>query len=497
MKLCTQNEPDREVDERMSTVRRLFKNTTILMLANSLQPLISFYLVVEISELMGAEGLGAYNTIFNYVLIFQISAAFGLRNLLTRDLAQYKEKTRRFMIDGSVIALIFSVLSLVAMSLVVQLLSDNPVVITGTMIASLSLIASGLADVYEGAIRGYERLSQIGYAWLGENLARVLISLWLVFSGYGIIELVWVFVILRFLKAGYYFYYLSRRIVVPFGAVDWQFVRELTAQARVFALTLLAVTIYWRADIIMLESMRSDAEAGLYSAAYRFLALSIVLIDSFVHSLFPVISGYFRSSPEQFQKACRKSLRLLVFVTVPMSVLMSLQAGPIITMIYSPEYEPSILVLQIIIWTLVPYGISQIFAYALVASKRQNVDMLVNITAMLANVILNFILIPRYGFIGATVATLISIHIYVGVQVPFVVQKIIHFGGREVFAGGFRVGLAILATVVTVFLMRDFHWIVSSAVAGLLYLATLFLSGAVSANDRQLIMRILRRPDAA
>ncbi len=487
------NAPDRGETERMSTVRRLFKNTTILMLANSLQPLISFYLVVEISELMGAEGLGAYNTIFNYVLIFQISAAFGLRNLLTRDLAQQKEKTRRFMIDGSVIALIFSVLSMLAMSLVVQLLSENPVVIAGTMIASLSLIASGLADVYEGAIRGYERLSQIGYAWLGENLARVLISLWLIFSGYGIIELVWVFVVLRFLKTGYYFLYLSRTIVVPFGRIDWAFVRELTAQARVFAVTLLAVTIYWRADIIMLESMRSDAEAGFYSASYRFLALSIVLIDSFVHSLFPVISGYFRTSQQQFEKACRKSLRLLVFVTVPMAALMSLQAGNIIRMIYPEEYEPSIRVLQIIIWTLVPYAVSQVFAYALVASKRQNIDMIVNITAMSANIILNFILIPRYGFIGATVATLISIHIYVAVQMPFVVQKIIRFAGSEVLAAVLRVGLAVTAVVGVVYFLQGIHWIPASMLAGMAYLGVLTATGAISADDRQLILRIVRR----
>ncbi|KAA3657348.1 MAG: hypothetical protein DWQ10_13490, partial [Calditrichaeota bacterium] len=238
----------------MNKLRRLLKNTLVLMLANVLQPVMAFYLIVVISDLMGAEGLGEYNTIFNYLLIFQVSAAFGLRNLLTRDLAQHKSQAAEYVTNGSLIALVSSASSAGLMSLSAWLISDDPVIVTGTFIASISLVATGVGDVYEGAIRGYEHITQIGYAWIAENFARVIICLWLIFAGYGILSLVWTYVALRFLKVVYYGWYVHKNIVTLVHSLKWGFVWSLVGKTKIFALTVFAVTVYWRADIIMLEA---------------------------------------------------------------------------------------------------------------------------------------------------------------------------------------------------------------------------------------------------
>ncbi|MFQ6114782.1 MAG: flippase, partial [bacterium] len=362
----------------MSTVRRLFKNTSILILANGIQPIVSFYLVVVISRKMGVDGLGAYSTIFNYVAVFQIVAAFGLRSLMTRDIAQNKENAQRYLVAGSIIAVLFAIISAGLMVLLVSMLSNEPLVVRGTIYASLALIAASLADAYEGVISGFERLSRIGYAWLTENFVRVGISLWLIYKGYGIIALVWVYVIMRYLKTCYYFYYINRSLVRGLGNVDWSFILTLIRQARTFALIVVCVTIYWKADVIMLEAIRSKEEVGYYSAAYRLLMFTFVLVDSFVNSLFPVISNYFKASASQFEVACKHSLRLLVLATVPISVALSLQAEKIILLLYGENFTHSVKVLQILIWALVPYAISQIFAYALVASNKQKLDLAVN-----------------------------------------------------------------------------------------------------------------------
>lgn len=463
------------------------------MLAYGLQPIISFYLIIAISQIMGVEGLGTYRTIFNYVAVFQISAAFGLRSLLTREIAQNKVATHKNLVSSSVIALVFSTISGLAMAILVSLLSDNPNVLEGTIYASLSLIALGLADVYEGVLGGFEKLSFVGYAWLVENVVRVAFSLWLLYTGFGIIALVWVFVITRILKTLCYAYFVKMRFADPFGKVDWAYTKVLARQAKTFAMITICVTIYWKADVIMIESMRSEEEVGFYSAAYSFLMISLVFVDSFVNSIYPVLANFFKAAQSQFETACRKALKLLGMATVPISVGFSVEAEKIIALIYGSDFFPSILVLQLLIWTLVPYAISQIFAYALVASNKQKIDLLVNAGSMAANITLNLFLIPKYGFLGATYATLISIHIYVGMQLPFVFPKIIKIPVKTMLNGFVRVAVAAGAMTLTLVFLPEFHVIPRLLIAGLVYLMTLLLCGVFSASDRALVAKVLKR----
>lgn len=478
----------------MSTVQRLFKNTSILILANGIQPIVSFYLVVIISREMGVNGLGAYSTIFNYVAIFQIIAAFGLRSLLTREIAQSKENAQRYLLAASIVSVLFAIISAGLMILLVSLLSDEPLVINGAIYASLSLIAASLADTYEGVISGFERLSQIGYAWLAENFVRVGISLWLIYNGFGIIAIVWVYVIVRYLKTSYYFYYISRNFVRGLGKIDWPFTYTLIRQARTFALIVVCVTIYWKADVIMLEAMRSKEEVGYYSAAYRLLMFTIILVDSFINSLFPVISNYFKCADSQFEILCKNSLRLLVLAAVPISVALSLQAEKIIFLLYGANFVYSAKVLQILIWTLAPYAISQIFAYALVASNNQKLDLAVNALSMLTNILLNFILIPRFGFMGASVATLISINIYVVLQIPFVLQKLIRFEYKAIIGGIVRVTLAASFMAIFIFLLRSsVNLLAVIPLSFLIYIISVFALGVLSESDKEFVFRLLRK----
>jgi len=477
----------------MSTAQRLFKNTVILTLANALQPVISFYLIVTISRVLKVEGFGEYNTILKYVAIFQIIAAFGLRNLLAREIAQNKEEAHRYLAASSNIAIAFGIASAVLMSLLVILISDDPFVIRGTIYASLSLVAAALTEAYEGVISGFEKLSHIGYASILENIVRVGLSLAVIYNGYGVMALIGVYVMTRYLKPVYYFYYINKYFARPLGAIQWPFIKALTRQASTFALITVCVIIYWNVDGIMLEAMRSKEEVGYYSAAYRFLLLSLVLVDSFVNSLFPVMSNFFKLSGASFEMACRKSLRMLGMVTLPVAVALSLLAEKIIVLFYGAAYLPAVQVLQILIWALVPYGISQIFAYALVASNNQKIDLLVNAVSMVLNILLNFMLIPRFGFMGATVATLISIIIYVALQIPFVFRKLITLEYKALIGSLIRMALAALVMGIFVFLLRHINLLAVLPLSFLIYAVSAYAFGVVSASDQAIIFRLIKK----
>ncbi|RMD92419.1 MAG: flippase [Calditrichaeota bacterium] len=479
----------------MSTFKRLLKNTSVLILAKGVQPLISLFLIISISRKLGVDGLGIYVTILSYVEIFQIIAAFGLRNLLTREIAQDKSRARVLISASMLISVVSAILAASLMALAVNLISDEAQVVQGTMIVTLALIPAALCEAFEGIIGGFEKLTRVGFAWMGENFLRVGLSLVLIYTGYGIIEIIWVYIGVRYLKAIYYYFYIVKNLSRPARGFSRESILGLLKKARVFALIMVCVTIYWKADVIMLQAMQNSDAVGYYSAAYRFFMLSRILVGGFITSLFPVISNYYRLSPDMFQSACKKSIRVLVVVTLPVAIAFSFFATPILLMTFGEALRPSAAVLRILIWVIIPYAISQVFAFALVASNNQKYDFKVNALSMFSNILLNFILIPRYSYLGATVATLISIHIYVGFQLPFILKGILNVRIREFLSAFSKIGLSGFAMILVIVLgFHKLYFMILLPAAFAFYVVSLFLTGAIPNHDWQEFMNLLRKP---
>ncbi len=478
----------------MSTLNRLFKNTTALVVAKGIQPLISLFLIITITKKLDVEGLGAYVTILSFVEIFQIIAAFGLRNLLTREVAQNRERAARYFAAVPIITVISSGVAMLMMVAVVYALSKEPVVEKGAVIISLSLVAAALAEAYEGIIGGFEKLSRVGLAWFLENVARVLISIALLYAGFGLFSLLWVYIAVRYAKAAYYYAYIRRQINLQPTSVDWPFIKSLLVEARVFALIMICVMIYWKADVVMLQTMKTTEDVGYYSAAHRIFMMARILVTGFITAFFPVIANLYKTSAAQFEKACKRAIRFLIIITMPIAIAVSLLAEPILLLIFGEDLLPSVMVLQILIWVIVPYGVSQVFAYALVSSNRQRYDLYVNILSMFANLLLNYWLIPRYNYYGAAAATLISIHVYVLFQIPFVFPKVFAFEPARILHLGIKIAIAAAVMVGFILLSREISFLIIGPLSILVYFAAIYFVRAVPGEDLQIFARMIKRP---
>lgn len=477
----------------MSAARRLFKNTGVLIVAQGFQTILSFYLIITISKLLGVGGFGAYTTIFSYLAIFQIFASFGLKNLLTREIAQNRSEVAGYLTNSSLISVPFSIICIGLLLALVYFLGYEGIIITATLILSISLIASALIDCFEGVLVGLEKLDIIGIFSIAENLLRVVLSLLFLYKGHGLISLVVIFTAVRFAKLLFYLLYVHFKIEKIKFKVNLESSRKLIKSAKTFAFIMACVTIYWKADVIMLSKIAGVSEVGIYSAAFRILFLGMILVDSFVNSLYPVISNYFKSSRENFEIACRKASRLLILVALPISIAVSLQAEKIILLLFNEEYLPAAKVLQILIWCLIPYALSQIFAYALLASNQQKVDLGVNASSMVANIVLNLILIPRYGIMGATIATFVSIHLYVALQIPFIINKLIKFDAKVFLNDTIRILAVALVMVAFIILLKDINLFLIIPLSFFIYSISVYMLNVLSESDREMISRLLRK----
>ena len=471
----------------MNTIKRLVKNTGFMLLAQIVSPLCSFALVIYVARVLGVSGLGKFSLALSFFFIFHTISSLGFTHLITREVARDKSKARKYLINVSFIGFFFSALMMGAMCLTGYLLNYSADTALAIYILSFSLIPATLALVCQAICRAFEKLEYISIPLITGNLFKVFFGLFILFKGYGLVELMTVILGSHFLILFMSQYFVLRCIGKPLYRVDFRFCKWIIKATPVFALIFIFSTIYWSVDVIMLSKMKGTIEVGFYSAAYKLMNVWKIIPMAYVMSLQPLISRFFVSSLQKFKTACEKSVKYLFIVILPIAVGTTILADKFIQLFFRNEFLASTNALRILIWTLVPFSVVLVFAYALIASNNQKIDLQVNIIGMMCNVGLNLLLIPKLGFLGAGIATFISICIFLGLQYAFISKNLFKINFAQTI-----VKPIISATLmgILILLFRQVNLLLLILISASAYILFLLMLRTFSQSDIYLLRRL-------
>ena len=90
----------------MGRLKTVLQNTSVLTFAKILAPFLSIFLIRALAQVMGSKGQGDYTTVFNYIALFEIVSAFGLKTLLIREVAQNKKLGQKYYFNSIILLLI-------------------------------------------------------------------------------------------------------------------------------------------------------------------------------------------------------------------------------------------------------------------------------------------------------------------------------------------------------------------------------------------------------
>ena len=474
----------------MNTTVRFLKNTIYLAIADIASPFISMFFVIYISRTLGTKGLGAYASIIAFLFFFEKIAQLGLQHLIIRDIAVDRSKTENYLSTSLYMGLISSFLVLPFLFILLRIL-EYPAEITSCIkILSLSLFFFVLTQYWISFFEGLQRMEFKSFITIVQVICRAGSGILVVYLGYGVTGLIWSLLFCRILVCFMCFGIFIKLGIRPSLRPDWSLFGNLLKQTWTFFVISLVTTTYWRIDIIMLSKIKGIVDVGFYSAAYRFFEILKGLSYCYIAALFPILASSFSNSKESFHRKFVLSIKYLFILTFPISIGTSILAKNIITLVYGTEFTNSTGVLQILIWSICFFPIALVFAKSLVASKNQKFDLYGNVIAMSINVILNFVFIHRYGYIGAAMATSISICVFMFIQYFFVSKVLfkIPFLGELVrpFIAGCSMGLF------TYFVrnMNIFFVIITSAC---IYTFVLFIINSFSGEEIKIFRELWQK----
>jgi O-antigen/teichoic acid export membrane protein len=385
-------------------------------------PVLSLALVLVISHSLGTEGLGLYTLVYAYLEFFTTLTPLGLNAFLTREGARSLEGLPDLLGNTVILGTASSLVLMPFMSTLGIWLGYNAVTRLALTLMSLAILPSTLLTFFEAIFVSRERVEYIAIPNLVEYTVKVGLAILLLSLGYGVNAVMLTFVgsrMLAFLLS----WVLLQRIHVPLRwAIDYSVLRHLVKVAPTFLFISLFAILYWRIDVLMLSMLRGLTDVGHYGAAYRIMEIAKLLPQSFCMALYPHVAHIAVAEPWKLKQLGGVALRYLWVVTLPVAVGVTLLGGPILDFFYGEGFRPATITLSVLIWTVIPYALVRYYAYVLVAANRQRVDLGLNAIMSAVNVILNLLLIPQYGSLGAALSTSISICLYAVGQYIYMYQ---------------------------------------------------------------------------
>lgn len=388
--------------------QRYFKNTSWLFAEKILRLLSGLVVGVIVARYLGPEQFGLLNYAMSFVGLFLALSSLGLDSILVRDLVKNPEES------GSLLGTAFR-MKLIAALAVMLLLIISVIILDEEEPLGAMLLVIGLTALFQSVnvIDFYFQAKvQSKYVVKSNVIAlsiTAIIKVLLVFLQADLFYFAAVFSLDAFIIGlGLLYFYFDKREEKQKWQYNKQTAKKLLKSSWPLILASLVVTVYMKIDQIMITEMLSPTANGNYAAAVRISEAWYFVPMIIASSLFPAIINAKSKMDGSYENRLQQLYDFMVLISVLVALPVTILGPFIIDFLYGAEYSQAADVLIIHIWSGIFVALGLASSSWLISEDLQKLSMLRTSLGALANIALNFWLIPKYGIIGAALTTLVS-----------------------------------------------------------------------------------------
>jgi len=470
------------------SVRRISKNIAALTTAELISKALQLVLFVYAARLLGKADFGKFSFALAFSMIAIIFTDLGINTLLVREIARKKDLASKYFTNAFLAKFVFSALTFITAIFILNILDLPPITKNVVYIILLFTLISSFTELLYSIFRAFERMEFDALVKVTRMVILTSVGLYVLFKGYGVITFSFIFILAELIV-----FILALNIgVIKFIKLkisfDMGFIRELVKKSFPFGLAIAFGSIYFYIGSVMLSVMKNDVEVAIYSVAYNLVIALLVIPTIYTNAIYPVLSRHFKSSKENLIFMYKKSFKYMYIIGLPISVGLFLLADKIILLFYTKEYFASIFALKILAWFVFIKFLNFLIGIVLYSIDRQKHRMLSQGSTALFNIILNLILIPFLGFIGAAIATLIT-EIFLFVFYYGFASKYLHALNLTPILTRPLIAAGIMATFLY-YVKLNLLFLVPSA--AIVYVFSILILRVFDKEDKNLILKIVK-----
>ena len=405
----------------MNTARKIGKESTITFTGLMYGNINRYLYTALLARWVGAEFLGIYSLANSIMLISEVLGKMGLETGIMRFVSRLNPesdsvKIQKVIASALKMTAVFSLVIMVGLIIssgyiVTQILNEPPLLTSVLIVFAIAIPFNALTLISAFATQGFKRLKYKTLVTQFLNptllLASMVICFWFVSTRSSIMVPMLITGIIGF----FVMIVLLKRVS---GVSNDQIIKaKFHSSLLKFSYPLMFVTIlqtfmHWM-DILMLGYFTDATTVGLYHPAARTAGLLQALLLSFLSIYAPMMAQFYSEGDRNKMVDTYKLVsRWLLMCAIPISAVFIIFPGKVL-LLFGPEYLPSAKILVILTWATFIQAIFGAAGPTLSMSGHTKLVLWNTIGAFLLNFGLNIFLIPKYGIIGAAIATLISL----------------------------------------------------------------------------------------
>ena len=364
---------------------------------------IGFLSTMYFAHAVGANVLGAYFLFTAYYSIINMVTDGGFNGATIKRISEGDESNEYFsaffvLRSLFLIVVIFTLIAL--RSYFIDLNSDN---------VFIWLLLALVASLFHGSVAcGIAGKDKIGISAAGSfinNVSRVSFQITAVFLGYGVAGLAGGFVAGMIVAVVVQLRFFDLRFV-SFG---WNHIKNLSTFSFWLFLTSTGVLLYSYADTIMIGYYLTNEDVGVYRVVFQFTSLAIITTFALRATLWPKVSRWGKIGElKSIEKSLSRAFSYSLILAIPVFTGGVLLGNELLYFFYGAEFMKAYPVLIILLFVQIINVFQFFFTTYLGALDRQKDSFKVTALAATTNIVLNILLIPMIGIVGAAIATMVT-----------------------------------------------------------------------------------------
>jgi len=467
----------------------LVKNTFYSAIT-SLSSLFLFVLLIIAGRYLGSVNYGIFTFALAFVFMFEIFTDFGLRGLSQRTVARDKRLSTKYFGNILVWKLVLSAIIFVVLVLSINVLKSSPETRFAVYILGFATILKSFKWTCRSFFRAFERFDLDSLTMCIERLALLVVGAIVLLRGGGLIPFASVFVVVRVFDLVLTFVILNWKVVKILPQFDINFLKKLQIEALPFGFFSIIIILYSYVDTVMLSFLRTDADVGWYNAAYKIYEGLTVFPAIICGVIYPRLSQLFISNKKAHFILSSRAAKYMFIISFPLLICGIILSSNIINTLFGKEFQNSIVALQILSLGIVFVFQIWLFHTILNSIDKQKLVMYIGLVGLVVNIILNFLLIPKYSFKGAAATTVLSESVVFTIYYFYLYKSYHKFSLLKLSLKPFFASLVIGSLL---WKFNTISLLFSLVSAFFLYIALLFCFKTFDHEELGLIHKLLRK----
>lgn len=473
----------------MSQIQTLFKNVSWVTISQVITNICAFLWTILIARYLGVSDYGTLSFVISFTVLIGMGTDIGITTFTTRELSQDRSKTKKFIDNLILYKILLSIVLCAFTVLIVYLLGYSNLVVELTLIMFIEASFVTMFNFVNGIFQAHESLKIPSTGVIIYSLSLLFLIFIITILDWGIIAVAIAYAIGYLLGL----LYVSNKLIKEFGfpkfEIDIPFWKEVTIRSLPFGLTVFFYTIYFSIDVVMISWLAGDYATGLYNSAYKVISVFTAFYVIYQYVIFPLMSKLYTEDTSLLKISFEQSFKYSLLILLPIIVGVYFYSPYIINLIYSSEFALASVPMQILIWTVVFLFINGV-ATSLLNSIGKEFDVTkIYIIAAIFNILVNYFLIPKYTYIGASIATVLSEILILGLMM-YSISKTEYKPDISLLKTVIKLVICGMVLAIALYLLNVSLWL-AIPIGLIVYIISLLLTRSIDDTDRYIIRELL------